>query len=148
MAASSKWSLYAGIYSFLGSLALFLPFGFVAGTLLKVLGLSSGLSAAGIPGSAGIIGTIVWWILIERRTDYRYRSGGVFGLVTAISTVLFWTLMVGVVYGPGAVLAAWVVILFVGGMTAPVGFIAGLPLLYARRQATSPNSARSDPVPE
>lgn len=129
-----RWTLYAGVYAFLCGLLLLVPLGVVAETLLKVLTLPVAFTVILVPTSGAIIAAGVWWVVVERQETYTYLRGGAFGLLTALGTVLLWTLLVAIVYGPSAPLAAGVVIGFVIAVTAPIGVVAGLPLLYARRR--------------
>lgn len=148
MASSTRWTLYAGVYVFLVSGILLLPLGPIVDMVLQVLGLSFRLSSLIVPASAGMIGAVSWWGIVERREDPWYLSGGIFGLATALLTILFWILLPAIVYGPGIVRTAGVVILFTGGLTVPVGIIAGLPLTYGRRQFGFSQSEGLDPIPE
>jgi len=132
---SVVWSLLAGAYVFVCSSLVVLPLGAVADTLLTVLGLPESYAAVLVPGSGALVGAVGWWALVERRAAYSYLFGALFGLVTAVVTVLGWTLAVSVVWGPRTVLLAGVVVIgFVLAITAPFGAVAGLPMMYARRR--------------
>jgi hypothetical protein len=136
VSTSSRWSAYAGVYAFLCGVALTVPLGFVAGTLVKVLGLPTALTAVLVPGSGAVAGAVAWWAVVERPEAYGYLRGGLAGLVTVLLTVLFWAHLIAVVWAPeflalpGTVLTIGVVL----AVTAPAGFVAGLPLLYLRRR--------------
>lgn len=129
-----KWSLYAGIYAFVCGVVLLLPLGFVAGTLVEILSLPRAYTALFVPGSGAVIGAVVWWAAVERRDAYTYLLGGAVGLVTALCTVLFWVLLLALVWGPWAVLAGGVVVVFALVVAGPVAFVSGMPLMYARRR--------------
>lgn len=130
---SVKWALYAGVYAFLCGAVLLLPLGAVADTLVEILTLPRGFTTVLVSGSGAVIGAVVWWTVVERRDAYAYLLGGTVGLLTALFTVLLWAALVAIVYGPSAALAGGVVIVFVLVVIAPVAFVAGLPLMYARR---------------
>ncbi|WP_424004696.1 hypothetical protein ACOZ4I_08260 [Haloarcula salina] len=132
---SVAWSLLAGAYAFVCSSLVLLPLSVVADTLLTVLGLQSAYAAVLLPASAGVVGAVGWWALVERRAAQSYLLGALFGLVTAVVTVSLWTLAVLVVWGPRTVLLAGVVVVgFALAVTAPIGAVGGLPLMYARRR--------------
>lgn len=133
---SVKWSVYAGIYVFVCGAAMVIPLGVVATTLVKILGLPTAFTVVLVPGSAAVIGTIVWWTVTERRNAYSYANGVIFGLVTSVVTVLFWGLVVAIVWGLQAVRISAIVIGFVLVVASPVGSIAGLPLMHVRRRLT------------
>ncbi|MBV0903264.1 hypothetical protein [Haloarcula salina] len=129
------WSLLAGAYAFVCSSLVLLRLGAVAGTLLTVLGLPEPYAGVLVPASAGVVGAVGWWALVERRAAQSYLLGALFGLTTAVVTVSLWTLAVAVVWGPRTVLLAGVVVIgFALAVTAPLGAVAGLPLMYARRR--------------
>lgn len=141
---SVTWSLLAGAYTFLCSSLVLGPLGAVSDTLLTVLGLPETYAAVLVPASSAAVGAVCWWALVERRAAYAYPFGALFGLVTAVVTVLGWTVAVAVVWGPRTVLlAGGVVIGFVLALTAPIGAVAGLPLLYARRRFGGLTSSRA-----
>ena len=136
VSTSGRWSAYAGIYAFLCGAALLVPLGFVAGTLVKVLGLPSAFTAVLVPGSGAVVGAVAWWAVVELPAEYGYLRGGAVGLLTVLGTVLFWALVIAVVWAPEflALSGTLLTIGFVLVVTAPVGFVAGLPLLYLRRR--------------
>lgn len=143
---SAKWSLYAGGSAFLCGALLFLVLSPVATTLVKVLTLPTDHAAVLVPGSAAVAGAGVWWTVIERRHAYRYPDGAMAGLVTALVTVGFWLLLPALVYGPVAVLAGGIVILFVLVVTLPVAPIWGVSLVYARRRVAGEPTDGPDAV--
>lgn len=134
VSASTRWSVYAGVYAFFVGIAVLLPLGIVANTLLKIIGISSSFADILPPVSNAIIATLIWWTVVERREQYSYLRGGIVGLLTAVFTTLLWAGIVAITYSLGAVVAAGVVLLFVIAVAAPIGFIAVLPLMYARHQ--------------
>jgi hypothetical protein len=124
VSVSTRWSVYAGIYTFLAGAGLLMPLGVIAGTLVEILGLPTGFTAVLVPGSGTVIGAVVWWVVIEHRNNYTYLLGGTVGLLTALVTVLWWALVVAILYGLSGVLVAGVVILFVLVIVGPLAFIA------------------------
>lgn len=141
----SRWPLYAGLYALLWGLLLFGPLGMVAETLVKVLGIPPTAGQLLVPVSGAVVGAALWWVVVERRAAYGYLSGGLAGLGTGIATVFGWSGLVSLIYGFKALLVAPVVVVFVLAIIAPVSFMAGLPLMYARRrrrQAASTSAER------
>lgn len=135
-----KWSAYAGVYAFLCGVVLLVLLRPVADTLVRLLALPAGYSVFLLAGPVTVIGAGVWWAVVERRGEYTYRLGGIVGMLTALFTVLLWVLLFAIVWGPVSVLAGGVLVFFVLVVSAPVAFIAGLPLMYARhRLGTGPS---------
>lgn len=143
---SIRWSVYAGLYTFLAGAGLLMPLWVIARTVGVSLGVPTGFIAILVPGSGAVIGAIVWWAVIEHRDTYTYLLGGIGGVVTALLTVLCWTLLVAIVWGPLAILAARVVILFVLVVVSPVAFVAWLLMTYARRHWGSEHLGQDEPV--
>lgn len=137
IAPRTRWSLYAGLYAFLCGGLLLLPLGFVAHTLVKVLGLPTSFTSVLVPGTGAVVGAVVWWVVVERRDAYTYLAGGAVGVLTALFTALLWALVIAVVWGPEFLLLAGtlLVIAFVLAVSAPLAFVAGIPLMYARRRS-------------
>jgi len=81
-----------------------------------------------------VIGAAVWWALAERREAYSYRIGAATGILTALSTALFWVLVYSVIWGPLAVLAGGVLIGFVLAVVVPVAILVGVTGMYIRRR--------------
>lgn len=146
VSASVRWSVSAGIYTFLAGVGLLVPLWIVARTLVGILGLRTGFTAFVVPGSGAVIGTVIWWAIIEHRETYTYLRGGAGGLLTALLTVCFWTLLVAIVWDLLAVQSAMVVILFVLVVVSPVAFVAWLPIIYARRYWESGQSEQKEPA--
>lgn len=146
LAPSVKWSMYAGAYAFLCGALLLLPLGFVANALVMILPLPNVATAVVVPGSSALVGAAVWWVVVERREAYTYLFGGLVGLVTVLATVLFWMVVIAVVWGLWSLQIAGtgLVILFVLAVATPVGVVAGMPIMYARRRlGTAPRSRES-----
>lgn len=139
IAPAVKWASYAGLYGFLCGILLLVPLGVVARTLVEVLAMPPALTVIVIPGSGAIVAAIVWWAVVERRAAYTYPFGGVAGLVTVVGTVLLWMTALVVVYGSWTlrIRETLLIIGLVVAVAAPVGAVAGLPLMYARRQLGS-----------
>lgn len=139
VSSSVKWAAYAGLYMFVcGTVVAYLLSNLLA-LLADVIGLPVGYAMAAFASPILVIGTAVWWLLVERRTAYTYPIGGLFGLVTASTTGLLWTARFVDVWGVEmatvdvvAYLVAFVVGVAVGG-----GVLAGLPMMYARRRLGS-----------
>lgn len=143
---STRWSVYAGIYAFLCGALLLLPLGVVADALVEILRVPTGFAGVLVPGSGAIVGAVVWWGVVERRDAYTYLAGGLVGLLTALCTVLFWSLLVVHVFGRWAIVSAGIVVGFVLLWTTPVAVIAGLPLMYARLRLTDGRSGGTEPA--
>lgn len=133
VSSSGKWSLYAGVYTFVWSVGLLMVLSPVTRTLGTLLQFPAGYAGFIVASPATCIGAIVWWGLVERRETYAYRYGGLFGLVTALLTVLFWLLVLTAIFG-SLVVMGLTVVGFVLAVTLPVGSVAGILLLSARRQ--------------
>lgn len=132
-----KWSVIAGGYLLLCAAGLLLVLSQVTALVAELLGLPAG-SPLGLAAPAPIVGAVVWWAGVERRDAFTYRSGGVVGLVTGLLTVVFWLLWGVTVWGIDGILAGWPLVVAVLVPTLPVGIIAGLPLMYARRRLRDP----------
>jgi hypothetical protein len=133
---SRKWSLYAGIYAFLCSIVTLRKLSPISDTLVTVLPRLVGPSEFALAAPVPFLGAIVWWAVVERRETYTYLFGGIVGLLTALATVLLWTLVLAIVWGP-KVLGVGGVLLVISATLAvslPVAFVLGLPLMYARRR--------------
>lgn len=133
---SKKWSLYAGVYAFLCSIVPLLVLSPISNTLVTVLPLPIGSSGFVLAAPVPFVGAVVWWAVVERREAYAYLFGGLAGLLTALATVLLWTLVLAVVWGPAVLRArgVLVVISFALAVSLAMAFVSGLPLLYARRR--------------
>ena len=129
-----KWSSYVGVYAFICStatLAILYP---ISNTLGKLLGFPAVLSEVLLAVPVTVIGAAVWWALAERREAYSYRIGAATGVLTALSTVLFWVLVYSVIWGSLAVLAGGVLIAFVLAVVVPVATLVGVTGMYIRRR--------------
>lgn len=130
---STKWSVYAGVYALLCSVVPVLFLGRIAATIADVLSVPTGYSAFLLAGPAPFLAAAIWWAIVERRGSYTYLAGATVGLVTALFTVLFWLLWLAIVWGPLAVRVSGPVVVVALVASVPVGFAAGVPLMYARR---------------
>lgn len=133
---SIHWSLYAGLYMFICGTVTALLLNDLLGLLGDVIGLPPVFSLVIFASPALVVGTVVWWALVERRTSYTYLVGGTFGLITALLTGLLWTVRFVSVWGV-EMLAAEIILVLVGfvlGMITIAGVLTGLPLMYARRR--------------
>ena len=104
VAASTRWSVYAGSALFIAGAVAVGSLGAIARTLSTVLGLPTGSATVLLPAPTAVLGGVVWWTVVERRAAVDYLSGGAAGVLAVLLTVGFWTLLVALVYGPGVVL--------------------------------------------
>lgn len=131
---STRWSVYAGGYAFLAAAVLFLLLGPVAGTLVTLLALPTGYAAFLLAAPVAVAGAAVWWAVVERRGAYTYRLAVAFGLLSVLATAVFWVLVFSLAWGPSAVLAGSVLVVFLLAVGLPVAVVVGVPLMYARRR--------------
>lgn len=129
-----KWSIYVGVYAFCYSTVLLLLLSPISNTLVGILGLPGGYSGFLLALPVVGLGTVVWWVVIERRGTYTYRLGAAFGLLTVLSTVLFWVFVFSIVWGPMLVLSGWFLVLFVIVVSVPIALVTGVSGMYARRR--------------
>lgn len=129
----SEWSVYAGIYTFLWSTLLLALLGTPSRTLVELLDLPPNLGPVVLAAPVPVIGAALWWGIVEQRDGYTYLHGGVFGLLTASSNVVFWLLMYSAIWGVSVVIAGGILVVFVLVVVLPTGFLVGLSLLFARR---------------
>lgn len=143
---SRKWSLCAGLYTFVcGTVAAFVLSDVLA-LLADVIGLRTEYAMVALASPALVIGTVAWWAVVERRSAYTYLRGGTFGLVTALLTGLLWTARFVTVWG-FEMLAVPVVpflVVFVLGVAAVAGVLTGLSLMYARRRLNGRPSGETE----
>ena len=133
---SIQWSVYAALYMFIWGTAIAFLLSDLLTLLADVIGLPAGYAMAILASPVLVIGTLVWWILVERRGSYTYLLGATFGLVTALLTGLLWTARFVDIWG-SEVLTADVIpflVVFVLGVTTVTGVLTGIPLMYARRR--------------
>lgn len=131
-----EWSLYAGIYTFLWSTLVLVLLGALSRTLVELLNLPPDLGPVLLAAPVPVIGAALWWGVVERRDGYTYLHGGVFGLLTASSNVVFWLLVYSAIWGVSVVVAGGILVVFVLVVVLPTGFLVGLPLMFARRRLT------------
>lgn len=137
---SARWVLYSGLYMFGWGLLLAVMLSDLLTIYADVTGLPADYWALVLAGPTVFIGAGVWWILIERRQAYRYRLGGLFGLLTASLTVFLWTARLVTVWGV-EMLAVPMVYLLAGlvlGLAGLAGLIAGITFMYTRRRFGPP----------
>ena len=131
--------MYAGLCTFVCGTATALLLHDVLALLADVIGLTSAYSMVVLSSPALVVGTVVWWVVVERRDSYTYLLGGIFGLVTALLTGLLWTVRF-VRYWGFEMLTVDIVsflVVFVLGLAAVAGTLTELPLMYARRRLDS-----------
>ncbi len=133
---SAKWAAYAGLYMFVCGTVVASLLSDLLALLADVIGLPAGYAMAMFASPVLVIGTAVWWLLVERRTAYTYPIGGVFGLITASAAGLLWTARFVDVWGVemAVIDAVASLIAFVIGVAVVGGVLAGLPMMYARRR--------------
>lgn len=104
--------------------------------LADVLGLATDYWMLVLASPVLVIGTVVWWRLVERRDSYTYVRGGTFGLVTALLTGFLWAVQFIAFWGieMAAVPVIAFLVLFVLGFVATTGALTGITLMYARRR--------------
>lgn len=134
-----RWSIYAGLYTFVCGTAVAYLLDDVLSVLADVIGLPSGYATVAFASPALVVGAVVWWAVVECRRSYGYLVGGAFGLLTALVTGLLWTVRFVDVWGVEMLVTpvASVLVALVLGSVVVAGFLTGLPLMYARRHATS-----------
>ena len=145
VSASIRWSVYAGSATFIAGAMAVVPLGTIAETLLTVLGIPTGYAIGLLPGPSAIVGSLVWWAVVERPAAYSYRTGGAAGVLTVLLTVGVWTLLVALVYGPGVIVIGetLLVVAVALGVTTPVGAGVSLAVMYARRRSRVSSSSES-----
>ncbi|WP_253736923.1 hypothetical protein [Halohasta salina] len=135
VAASTRWSIYAGSAAFIAGAVAVGSLGAIARTLSTVLGLPTGDAAILLPAPGAVLGGVVWWAVVERRAAVDYPSGAAAGCLTAVLTVGVWTLLVALVYGPGVIFVGetLLVIAIAVVVTTPFGAVMGVAVTAARR---------------
>lgn len=145
--ASIAWSLFAGVYTCF-VLVLLLTFGFTTFVLLD-----SGSQFFALLSSLFLPATVLWWLFIERSSQYTYAHNLMWSVATVSATfwiqiirTLIWLAEPGGSILDGAKtlligLAIWGVPAFVGGLI--IGILAGFPFMYIRRTfSNSPSPPR------
>lgn len=133
---SVTWSAVAGLYTFGWAVVVSLLLSDVLELLSEVIALPESYWMVVLASPALLVGTGVWWGLVERRASYRYGSGALFGLITALVVGLLWTVRFVTVWGVEMLAAPMVATLaaIVVGFVAVAGVVVGLPLMYVRRR--------------
>lgn len=144
VSVSTKWSLSAGIYTFLCSTVLLLGLSPLSDTLVELLALPAEYSVFVLAAPAPFLGAIAWWAAVERRGTYTYPSGAIYGLSTALATMSFWVLVFASVWGVSLVWTGRLLVAFVAAVSLPVALLAGLVLVGARRRLKSAVRPRRD----
>ena len=88
---SIKWSIYAGLYTFVCGTVTALIISDILALLADVIELPAPYSMVILASPTLVIGTVVWWAVVERGNSYTYLLGGIFGLLTSLFTGLLWT---------------------------------------------------------
>lgn len=133
---ATKWSMCAGLYTFVCGIAVAFLLSDILGLLAEVLGFPAGYAMAVLASPALVIGAVVWWVVVERRETYTYLGGAAAGLLTALFTGVVWTARFVSAWGFEMLSAGPVAIIvaFVFGVVGVAGALTGLPLMYARRR--------------
>jgi hypothetical protein len=134
--SSRNRSLSAGLYMFVCAVLVALLLSDVLSLLADGLGLPAGYWMVILASPAFAIGTVVWWVAIERRNSQSYLLCGAFGLATAVVTGLLWTAQFVRFWGVemAETPAVGYLIALVLGITAIAGVVLALPLMYVRRR--------------
>lgn len=143
-----RWSIYAGLYMFVCGVATAFVLYDLLALLASVIGLPEGYAMAILPSPALVVGTVVWWAVVERRGSYSYLLGGAFGLVTALLTGLLWTVRFASSWGIEMLEVEIIsfLVVFVLGLVVITGALTGLPLMYARRRLDRGLSSGKEPA--
>lgn len=148
VSSSVQWSIYAGVFLFFCGVVTAFLLDDLLTVFADVIGLPTAYSLAILASPVLLVGAVVWWAVVERRTAYTYRIGAAAGLLTALFTGVLWTARFVQVWGFELLLVDVVPLLvgivFVGGAIA--GVLAGLPVMYARRRLDSGQAGQSSPV--
>jgi uncharacterized membrane protein len=148
VSASTKWSLYAGVYAFLCAAVLVRVLAPISTTLIELLNLPANYAGVVLALPVVGLGTAVWWVLVERRNRYTYPLGAAAGLATALLTVAFWSLAFAVVWDVALLLAGGVLVALVSLVVAPVASVVGVLMMSIRHRLgerlpkESPHAAR------
>lgn len=145
---SIKWSIYAGVYTFACATVTAVVLSDLLTVLADVIGLPAAYSMVILASPALLVGSVVWWTVVEHRESDSYLLGGLFGLVTALLTSILWIVRFVSVWGV-EMLTVDIVPVLVGlvlGAAIIAGVLAGLPLMYARRRLNSDRQANPSRV--
>jgi hypothetical protein len=145
---SIKWSIYAGVYMFACATVTAVVLSDLLTVLAEVIGLPAAYSMVILASPAFLIGSVVWWTVVEQQDSDTYLRGGLFGLVTALLTGVLWTVRFVSVWGIEMLTADIVPVLvaLVLGAAIIAGVFAGLPLMYARRRLNSDPAGKPEPT--
>lgn len=127
------WSLAAGGFAFLCSTFLLGVIRPVSDVLARLLNMPDAVSPVLLAAPVAVIGTPVWWALIEREGAVTYLRGATAGFVTAVATVAFWLVVFAIIWDPALVLAGSILVAFVTGLVVPAGLAVGMAMTYLRR---------------
>ncbi|WP_434522489.1 hypothetical protein [Halorubrum sp. AS12] len=131
-----RWSLLAGGYAFACGAITAGLLSTLLSLFAEVVGLPPSFPVPLLAAPALLVGTAVWWLLVERRATYTYPAGIAFGALTALVTGLCWTAWFLVVWSVD-LLAAGPTPLLVGlvfALTTAAGALIGPPIVFARRR--------------
>lgn len=143
LSAPRRWTLFAGVYAFgCGAITARLLSGLLR-VFVEVIGLPASFPVPLLAAPALLVGSGVWWLLVERNAAYTYVIGVAYGLLTAFGTGLLWTAWFVVVWGVD-LLAAGPTPLLVGlvlALTTVAGALIGPPILFFRRRSRKRSDA-------
>lgn len=134
-----RWSLYAGLYTFVAGVLTAVIFSDMLVLLADVIGLPPSYWPVIFAGPTILVGPGAWGLIVERRESYTYRLGALFGLSTALFTGLLWTARFVSVWGIEMVVIPIItfLVVYVLGLAVIAGIVTGLPMMYARRRSRS-----------
>jgi hypothetical protein len=141
VASPMAWSVTVGIYMFIVGTILSSGLYSILSVLAEVINLPVSNAGVVFASPALVFGGVAWWVIVERRDTRSYRHGVFVGVITALLTGLVWTTVFVAIWGIEMLIvpiAAFFVALVLG-IAIIVGGLAGLPLMYARRQLNGTN---------
>ncbi|SFR39969.1 MULTISPECIES: hypothetical protein [Halorubrum] len=143
LSSPERWALFAGGYAFACGAVTAGLLSTVLGLFAEVVGLSPSFPVPLLAAPALLVGTAVWWLLVERRATYTYPAGVAFGALTALGTGLCWIAWFLVVWsvdllvaGPTPILVGLVI-----GLTTAAGALIGPPITFLRRRSRAGSDA-------
>ncbi|EMA60370.1 hypothetical protein [Halorubrum kocurii] len=138
-----RWALLAGVYAFGCGAVTARLLSDVLRVFVEVIGLPPSFPVPLLAVPALLVGSGVWWLLVERNAAYTYPAGIAYGALTALVTGLVWTAWFVVVWSVD-LLAAGPTPLLVGlvlALTTVAGVLIGPPILFFRRRSRERSDA-------
>ena len=131
-----RWSVFAGFYMFIVGVVVSLNLYSILSVFAEVISLPVTNASVAFAAPGLVFGAGTWWGIVERRDATLYRHGVIVGAVTALLTGLVWTTVFVAVWGVEMLvvpMTAFLVVLVLS-IAILVGSLAGIPLMFARRQ--------------